>query len=890
MRLKYIFIFLFLIILRINSQWIVQPTGVTEILRSVYFVNPSTGTAVGTGSKIIKTTNGGLNWVNQPNSISPILFGVHFINANTGFVAADERIGKTTDGGNNWFFQTFPYTLVSVTFADSLTGYVCGGGGVILKTTNSGENWILTATNFTNAIWDISFINANTGLAAGGGSIILKTTNGGENWAQYPTGGTDNLFSVFMLNQNTGYTGADGGFLYKSTNGGENWTSLNSNALYRITDIKFCNQNTGTFVTLGGIVKRTTNAGLNWIEQSSGTTNDLYSLQFFGTDTGYAAGASGTIIKTTTGGFPPPAVPNLTAPPNNAQNVSLTPLMKWDTAANSQSYQLQVSTDSSFGTTVFDTTGILNIQHTIRTGLLNNNIVYYWRVRGFNNVGFGGWSSTWKFKTVVAIPLAPMLLLPVNGAINIPLSPYFDWDSTSPAAYYRLQISFDSSFVTAEPDINGITNSNLQLTAVLRNNALYYWRVSTTNAAGTGPWSLPNKFSTVITIPPPPLLVIPINNAQNVSLTPLLDWRDDISVINYQLQVSTDSLFTSPVVDNSTINVSQYTIPNNTLNNNTKYYWHVRTTNSLGTGNWSETWNFKTILSVPAAPVLIDPFNGAGNIPLNPLLNWDDNPNSTYRVQLCLDSGFTNLIINNGGLNISQYQVQGGSLTNNTTYYWRVNATNTAGTGPWSEIWHFTTIVSAPVAPPILLAPPNGATGVNTSPTLDWTDVFGAENYNILLSVDSSFSTNLIDTTSILSQFLIPDGKLSPLTKYYWKVRAQNVGGISPWSDIWNFTTGNAIGIHQISGRIPLEFKLYNNYPNPFNPVTKIRFDLPHTDIVKIFIYNLLGQFIGEILNEELSPGEYAVSWNGSSYASGVYIYRIVTSRNIDTKKMVLVK
>lgn len=890
MRLKLILILLFLITLRLDAQWIVQNTGVTEILRSIYFVNPSTGTAVGLGSRIIRTTNSGLNWVNQPNNISSILFGVYFINVNTGIIVADARFVKTVDGGSNWTIQNTSYTLISVVFTDDLTGYACGSGGAVLKTTNTGDNWSLTTTNFSGYIWDISFINPGTGIAAGDGGAVLKTTNGGINWNVYQSGGTTNLFSVFMVDQNICYAGADDGTLYKSSNGGINWSPLTSNTQYRITDIKFCNQNTGTFVGLNGTVKRTTNAGLNWIQQNAGTTNDLYSVQFFGTDTGFACGASGTIIKTITGGFPPPAIPNLVAPPNNAQNIILTPLMKWDTAAYSQSYHLQVSTDSSFGSIVFDTTGILNIQHTIRTGLLNNNIYYYWRVQGFNNVGYGGWSSTWKFKTIVAIPLAPVLILPQNNAVNVTLNPFFDWDSTSPATYYRFQISYDSSFTETVKDINGITTSNLQYTYTLRNNSLYYWRVSTTNEAGTGPWALPFKFSTLITIPPPPLLVIPQNNAQNVSLTPLLDWRDDISVINYQLQVSRDSTFDSIVVNNTTLNVSQFTIPVNTLNNSTKYYWRVRTTNSLGTGNWSEVWNFTTIQSVPAAPVLISPFNGAGNIQLTPLLDWDDNPNSTYKVQICLDSNFSNFIINNSGLNISQYQVQGGSLVNNTTYYWRVNATNSAGTGPWSAIWHFTTIVAAPIAPPILLAPPNGSTGINIAPTLDWTDVFGAENYNIILSTDSSFNSTLIDTASVISQFLIAPGKLAPLTKYYWKVRAQNVGGVSPWSEIWNFTTGNAIGIQQISSKIPREFKLYNNYPNPFNPVTKIRFDIPGKDMVRISIYNLLGQLVEELVNSELEPGEYANNWNASRFASGVYIYRIITSQSAETKKMVLVK
>jgi hypothetical protein len=176
------------------------------------------------------------------------------------------------------------------------------------------------------------------------------------------------------------------------------------------------------------------------------------------------------------------------------------------------------------------------------------------------------------------------------------------------------------------------------------------------------------------------------------------------------------------------------------------------------------------------------------------------------------------------------------------------------------------------------------------TPTLDWNDVFGASRYRVNLDTDSNFqNAPLIDTTVNISQFLIPNGRLSASTKYYWKVRAINDGGLGPWSVTWNFRTG-LIGIGTISSVIPKEYRLYNNFPNPFNPSTKIHFDLPKADNVKIIVYNLLGQEVIILADDFLSAGQYEVIWDGSKYASGIYLYRIITSQFADTKKMVLAK
>jgi len=98
------------------------------------------------------------------------------------------------------------------------------------------------------------------------------------------------------------------------------------------------------------------------------------------------------------------------------------------------------------------------------------------------------------------------------------------------------------------------------------------------------------------------------------------------------------------------------------------------------------------------------------------------------------------------------------------------------------------------------------------------------------------------------------------------------------------------VGINQISSIIPDNFNLYNNYPNPFNPNTIIKFDVSKSQQVVIKVYNMLGEVVTTLVNENLSPGSYNVEFNSFSMASGMYFYRLETDGFTATKRMVLVK
>lgn len=898
-NLKKIFFILMLVSGTLFSQWSQLSSGSTNILTDICFPDNSTGYAAGTSSTILKTTDAGLNWSSQTNPAANNLWTIYFVNSSLGFAVGDGSAAiRTTNGGNNWTSMTLPIfeLLRGIYFADVNTGYITGSSGRIIKTTNGGNNWVSLTTGVVSFLNRIQFTGSSTGLAAGNAGTVIKTTDEGATWTPITTGIAENIFGLHAVNADTIYVSCESGKIYKSINGGNNWTAQSSGSVERLTDIFFINSTTGTAIGLTNTILRTTTGGALWLSQQSGITGqDFYGVWFSNITTGYICGSNGTILKTTTGGFPYPSQPVLTAPINNATAISLTPVLDWDTVTTASSYSLLLDTDTLFASPVIDTNQLVNTQITVPAGRLQNNTWYYWKVRGVNIVGNGPYSQIFRFRTIHPAPSAPALILPTNGASNVSLTPLFDWDSTMVANYYNLQASLDTSFTNNPVDVSGITQSFYQLNSPhLQNNSRYYWRVNMVNEGGTSAWSQRFNFTTVIGFPSPPTLLSPPDGTVGVSLVPTLKWVEDISAINYRAQISEDSLFSSTLIDTTVADSNQVTVRPGVLQNIKTYFWRVRTTNSVGTSDWSAVWKFFTLLDPPAAPVLFSPQNDTIDVNLTPTLYWlPVQYAQTYRIQLADNPAFNNMIINIGGLSSTQYPVS-TALQNNTWYYWRVSATNGAGTGPFSAVWKFKTVISPPVVAPTLLSPANGATGISQTPTLDWNDVFGSQGYRVLLSSDSLFITTNIDTIITPSEYVVPAGKLNPTTTYHWKVRAFNIGGFGPFSTTWKFTTG-LIGITQISSEIPGEFKLHNNYPNPFNPVTRIKFDLPENNglnslNVQVIIYDILGKQVSVLVNNKLTPGYYETQWNASAYPSGLYLCRIIAGEFTSVKKLVLVK
>jgi len=98
------------------------------------------------------------------------------------------------------------------------------------------------------------------------------------------------------------------------------------------------------------------------------------------------------------------------------------------------------------------------------------------------------------------------------------------------------------------------------------------------------------------------------------------------------------------------------------------------------------------------------------------------------------------------------------------------------------------------------------------------------------------------------------------------------------------------VGIEEIEDLVPQKFELFQNFPNPFNPITRIKYAIPKSSYVRITVYNVLGQRISTLVNEQKPAGFYTVDFNASSLASGFYIYHLEADGFNIIKKMVVTK
>ncbi|MDQ3020464.1 MAG: YCF48-related protein [Bacteroidota bacterium] len=170
-----------------GNNWSIQPTNLGTIqLFAVHFTDGVTGTAVG-GSQfdtatIIRTTDGGANWIQQNPNTTNLLRGVYFLNSTTGFAVGNNgTILKTSDGGNNWIVKSTTQFLFlrDIYFANSFTGFIVGSGGKVFRTTDTGNNWDSIPSGTSKDLQGVYFVNEFVGTSVGFDGTIIHTNSGG---------------------------------------------------------------------------------------------------------------------------------------------------------------------------------------------------------------------------------------------------------------------------------------------------------------------------------------------------------------------------------------------------------------------------------------------------------------------------------------------------------------------------------------------------------------------------------------------------------------------------------------------------------------------------------------------------------------------------------------
>ncbi len=199
----------------------------------IFFISDNIGYIVGDNYDIYKTSNGGISWVTQDSLLGQAnIYGsgsynsVYFFNADTGIICGSYERLKTVNGGLTWVNQNQnSYWMQNgVAFINGQVGFIGCGGGVILKTTDSGDSWSdLIGTD--GYIYDIDCIGAGTCFAAGSIEYLMRSDDYGETWI------IDTVFNrsagrIQFVNNNLGF--ATGGYnqIYRTMDGGSSWDSI----------------------------------------------------------------------------------------------------------------------------------------------------------------------------------------------------------------------------------------------------------------------------------------------------------------------------------------------------------------------------------------------------------------------------------------------------------------------------------------------------------------------------------------------------------------------------------------------------------------------------------------------------------------------------------------
>lgn len=682
-------------------------------------------------------------------------------------------------------------------------------------------------------------------------------------WTTLNSSSSVDFLAVNFINPQTGWLGGWNGVLGKTTDGGGTWSYITNSGNGRYEAVKFFNENTGY---LGGtFMFKTTNGGAtmtqlthNWL----GGVNDMY---FVNEQTGWACGNTGGIIATTNGG----------ATWTHTATSMTTGVFALHFADANTGYS------GGYGLGMVRTTNGGASWQTMASGSQMNYVTSIFALPG--GIVYAGVSLS-------TAPNGGGILFSTNGFASYNLIYTNTPDRVNALDFINSTTGYAGGGVSGgfiSKTTNSGANWYVQRNGVSNVYAMHMLNATTGYAAGLhGTIHKTTTGGDVVPNAPTNLTAAMVSSTQiNIS------WQRNSSYeIGFSIERSPDSNTWNNI---ATIGTGSTSYSNTGLNPSTKYYYRVAAIGGLGNSAYTNT---ASALTVPAQPVLSAPANNSTNIVLNPTLAWSEGSvSSLYRVQLSADSMFASNIINDSTITAAAYNITGG-LNLNTKYFWRVQAKNAGGWSAYSTRFSFTTGLASPT----LVSPADNSTNVSLTTSLLWNTVAGATLYKMQLSADSNFVSFIVNDTALSNPFYqIQSGALAMGTVYYWRTAAYNSGGWSPYSDKWRFTTTGVTGLQSYSTGIPDKFALHNNYPNPFNPVTKIRFDIPASGSVqsmetKITVFDLLGREVKTLVNQNLKPGQYEVDFNAGDIASGIYYYRISANAPgvsySDVKKMAVIK
>jgi len=857
------------------------------------------------GQGIFRSRDNGGTWSNVISGAGFVVTSLT-INKSSGHIFAGTQGGgggvlRSTNNGNSWspvFNIAFTgYNVNSLTINSS--GHIFAGtfGGGVYRSIDNGGSWAAVNNGLTNAFVSSLVINATGRIFAGTAAGIFRSTDNGDNWIAVNTGLTRPFINSFAINSSGHiFVGTDFG-AFRSTNNGGSWTALNAGFFnFRALAI---NSSGHIFAgTQGGGVFRSTNNGGRWSAVNTGLTNrNLQSLAinssghiFAGTDGGpfrstdngaswtavnagltnigvysFAINSSGHIFAgtITSGVFRSTDNGDSWA----AVNTGLTNISVESLAINSSGH-IFVGT---FGGGVFRSTNNGDDWTPINSGLTNLDI----RSLAINSKGdvFAGTQRSGVFRHLAPPPIVPNLKPEVAASQFI--GGEFWVDVALDTVENLFAVSFDLNYTNTNfVDVVTPTSSNVIPGPLLGNDVVFLPNVD--ESAGKVSIGISRKTG-----------------------------QAGVTGSGVVARVKFTSLISTPAGTSVVFSLSQVTA-NDPAGAQINLTTRNTTTTIIGVNVWpGDTNNDQIANQADVFPIGLY-WNKTGPVRQNASTNWTPQIASPWTP---IAATYADA---NGDSVVNQSDVISIGLN-----WGKTHASTALSTGDREK----------PTVSQVTAATLSTAISGNTNPNQDFeievrvdqvANLFGL-SFELLYSPTTLVEPQSVDAGSFLGSDIV---FISNVDKSAGQIgigatRKAGQGGasgagvvaqikmhVSAQAQVGQVVTltlqnvaavdsaGQSIAMSVMdqslvldvkskqNENMPAAFALYANVPNPFNPSTTIKYDLPRQAEVKLEIFDMLGRRVRTLVNQHQTAGRHAIAWDGRNeqgqvVASGVYIYQL---------------
>lgn len=878
-------------------------------MKDIVFSGNGYGYIVGNGGKYAKTTDNGATWTVSDVPTGYNYFAMDFGATGTGWIVGDGgAIDKTINNATTWVSEKAPVTsstLNATFFVDENTGFAVGENGTLIKTINGGENWTTISLGTTNTLYDVYFPSDNVGYICGD-AVFYYTDDGGATWTSRSV--TKQYYATKFINENIGWAvGGNNGIIIKTINRGATWTS--TTALSPMWDLEILDASNVIAVGFSGVIEKTSDGGKNWSVIPSGTTDGLVSVVFVNNTVGFIATDgfdSGTpkLLKTTDGGN------------TWVTYATLGRVMKsMDFVTDTEGWA--VSGNQSWHTTDGGKTWTAEQAHS------NNELlsIHFPTRSTAYRVGYYGIIDKGTTPTSGLPPAYADNINPLDADIDIPVSKnllsmvWEDGGSGVPTGY-KLYFGTDGNGTSTPTNIVNGTNLGLVTSyspaSDLQYNTTYYWQIVPTNSNGDASYCPIWSFTTRADInfgggglsAPGYFFANSLPGASGAPSQPAYGWIDPVAaghteITSWTSGNSDDGYFSANI---------GFSFP---------FFGISYSSLFIGTNG---------VLTFGSG------YSGKGSSATIPDVASPNNMIAVLLMDLTLADGG-----GGGGANGKVYYGTSGS---NFVISWvHVYAAGTSdymtfqvsisSNGDIQMQYNDTESISVPAPNSVNsdaligIEDAFGSAGITYRNNGTGGNIFGSPNAikfggtNSALPVElTSFSADLTENGINLNWQTATE-----INNYGFDIERavnnewQKIGfvqghGNSNSPKFYSYFDSDAPGgelkyrlkqldidgkyeysnIIEVNNNALYKYSLKQNFPNPFNPATKISFSIAKKGNVNLSVYNALGQKISTLVNEVKNSGNYTVSFDASNLPSGIYFYKLESGKFTKVQKMLLLK